>query len=60
MVAVNPILTRFTDNRQFEALLDRVGLGVNEKVQFITDGFSNISLPLKYFLYNVKAFTSHM
>ena len=60
MAAVNPILTRFTDNGQFEDLLDRVGLGINEKAQFTTDGFTDISLLVKHFSYDVKAFKSHL
>ena len=60
MATVNPILTRFTDNGQFEDLLDRVGLGINEKAQFTTDGFTDISLLVKHFSYDVKAFKSHL
>ena len=28
--AVNPVLTRFTDDVEFKGLLNRVGLGANE------------------------------
>ena len=60
MDAVNPILTRVTADASFEDLLNRLGLGVNERQQFITDGFTNISLLVKHFSYNVVSLKSHL
>ena len=60
MAAANPILTRFTADDNFEDLLDRLGLGANEMQQFITDGFTNISLLVKHFSYDVASFKTHL
>jgi len=60
MAAINPILTRFTTDASFGDLLTRLGLGANEKQQFITDGFTNISLLVKHFSYDVASFKSHL
>ena len=60
MAAANPILTRFTADDNFEDLLDRLGLGANEMQQFITDGFTNISLLVKHFSYDVASFKAHL
>ena len=60
MATANPILARYTSDDNFEDLLNRLGLGVNERQQFITDGFTNISLLVKHFSYDVASFKSHL
>ena len=60
MAAANPIFTRFTTDASLENLLTRLGLGVNERQQFTTDGFTNISLLVKHFSYDVASLKTHL
>jgi len=57
---VETILTRYSNDVSFTALLTTLGLGANERAQFTTDGFTHMSLLVKHFCYDVGSFKSHL
>ena len=57
---VDTILTRYSNDVSFTALLTTLGVGTNERDQFTTDGFTNMSLLVKHFSYDVGSFKSHL
>ena len=54
------ITDRYSEDASFELLLIRLGLGANEIARINTDGFTNMSLLVKHFTYDVKGFKDHL
>ena len=54
------ILTRYSSNTSFTTLLTNLGIDGNERDQFATDGFENMSLLVKHFSYEIGSFKSHL
>ena len=54
------ILTRYSSNTSFTTLLTNLGIDGNERDQFATDGFENMSLLVKHFPYEIGSFKSHL
>ena len=54
------ILTRYSSNASFTTLLTNLGIDGNERDQFATDGFENMSLLVKHFSYEIGSFKSHL
>ena len=57
---VDTILTRYSNDVSFTALLTTLGVGGNERAQFTTDGFTSMSLLVKHFSYDIGSFKSHL
>ena len=54
------ILTRYSSNASSTTLLTNLGIDGNERDQFATDGFENMSLLVKHFSYEIGSFKSHL
>ena len=57
---VNNILTRYSDDVSFRALLSTLGVSENERTQFTEDRFTSMSLLVKNFSYDVGSFKSYL
>ena len=57
---VNTGLTCYSNDDSFTELLTTLGVGENGRTQFITDGFTSMSLLVEYFSYDVGLFKSHL
>ena len=59
-IIIRTILTKYTSEPDFSQFLTNVGLGAPESAHLITDGFTNMSLLVKHFSYDIGAFKSHL
>ena len=59
-IMASTILTRYSSNASFTTLLTNLGIDGNERDQFATDGFENMSLLVNHFSYEIGSFKSHL
>ena len=59
-IIIPTILSKYTSEPDFTQFLTNVGVGAPESAHLITDGFTNMSMLVKHFSYDIGAFKSHL
>ena len=59
-IIIRTILSKYTSEPDFTQFLTNVGVGAPESAHLITDDFTNMSMLVKHFSYDIGAFKSHL